>query len=580
MSYVSLLKNIPEFLSQPTGIAVLASLGIHGAIAFLLPLAPVDSKPKQQVASAKPVGLVELNQAEQKRLPQASTPQVALQPVPLQPQVPPLPSFANQQATLPPLPPASSTQLILPPLPKSSTNLSIASLPKGQSLGVLPKRDFQINPINSPNLRTAATQPSARFNEDVKLGESKPLPPANMPELQAATTPVNLPPNYMSASPSVPVPALPPSNMQALQARMPAGMSRSNLPALQAATMPANLPGTPSPLLSDTTPTATGYRNTTPTTQAGSGTPEIAQNQQLIAPIAETPQTRDRLALAGSNLLRSPLQSTPNIPGLLSTPRESGIAKTTTFGDQFNQVKQQYPNLETKVPIAETINTNAGREGKVEGGLVVDAEGKVESVNFLNNSVSSDLKTAAREHLREYFQNNPTQANGKPKYYPFSLSFRSNSIPEVLNHTSPSSLTNQKQASSELRQRLIQLRSSSMGTQPSQVSRSSSEAPVKPLSEHPVRNNLPVLVPADVKPLPELQARNNQVTSTPLATTKPLSELQARNNQAAPVPQVATKPAPEPEVSSNQPSSSVESGQKLLRRLRKLREQRQNSHQE
>ncbi len=580
MSYVSLLKNIPEFLSQPTGIAVIASLGIHGAIAFLLPLAPVDSKPKQQVASAKPVGLVELNQAEQKRLPQASTPQVALQPVPLQPQVPPLPSFANQQATLPPLPPASSTQLILPPLPKSSTNLSIASLPKGQSLGVLPKRDFQINPINSPNLRTAATQPSARFNEDVKLGESKPLPPANMPELQAATTPVNLPPNYMSASPSVPVPALPPSNMQALQARMPAGMSRSNLPALQAATMPANLPGTPSPLLSDTTPTATGYRNTTPTTQAGSGTPEIAQNQQLIAPIAETPQTRDRLALAGSNLLRSPLQSTPNIPGLLSTPRESGIAKTTTFGEQFNQVKQQYPNLETKVPIAETINTNAGREGKVEGGLVVDAEGKVESVNFLNNSVSSDLKTAAREHLREYFQNNPTQANGKPKYYPFSLSFRSNSIPEVLNHTSPSSLTTQKQASSELRQRLIQLRSSSMGTQPSQVSRSSSEAPVKPLSEHPVRNNLPVLVPADVKPLPELQARNNQVTSTPLATTKPLSELQARNNQAAPVPQVATKPAPEPEVSSNQPSSSVESGQKLLRRLRKLREQRQNSHQE
>ena len=580
MSYVSLLKNIPEFLSQPTGIAVIASLGIHGAIAFLLPLAPVDSKPKQQVASAKPVGLVELNQAEQKRLPQASTPQVSLQPVPLQPQVPPLPNFANQQATLPPLPPASSTQLILPPLPKSSTNLSIASLPKGQSLGVLPKRDLQINPINSPNLRTAAVQPSARFNEDVKLGESKPLPPSNMPELQAATTPVNLPPNYMAASPPVPVPALPPSNMQALQARMPAEMSRSNLPALQAATMPANLPGTPSPILSDTTATATAYRNTTPTTEAGSGTPKIAENQQLIAPIAETPQTRDRLALAGSNLLRSPLQSTPNIPGLLSTPRESGIAKTTTFGEQFNQVKQQYPNLETKVPIAETINTNAGREGKVEGGLVVDAEGKVESVNFLNNSVSSDLRTAAREHLREYFQKNPTQANGKPKYYPFSLSFRSNSSPEVLNHTSASSLTNQKQASSELRQRLIQLRSSSMGTQPSQVSHSSSSAPVKILPQHPVRNNLPVLVPAAVKPFPELQARNNQVTSTPLATTKPLSEQLPRNNQAAPAPQVATKPAPEPFVSSNQPSSSVESGQKLLRRLRKLREQRQNSHQE
>ncbi|NJR19781.1 MAG: hypothetical protein HC785_31730 [Calothrix sp. CSU_2_0] len=35
MSYVSFLKNIPEVLTQPTGIAALASLGIHGAIAFI-----------------------------------------------------------------------------------------------------------------------------------------------------------------------------------------------------------------------------------------------------------------------------------------------------------------------------------------------------------------------------------------------------------------------------------------------------------------------------------------------------------------------------------------------------------------
>ena len=572
MSYVSLLKNLPEFLSQPAGIAVLASLGIHGAIAFILPLAPIDStKPKQQVASPKTVGLVELNQAEQNRLPQANTPQVALQPVPLQPQVPPLPNFASQQTTLPPLPPASSTKLILPPLPKSSTNLAIASLPKGQSLGVLPKRDYQINPMNSSlNVRTAAALPSSRFNEDVKLGESKPLAPSTMPELQATKTPVDLPPSNMPQSQTPFVPAMPPDHMP-LQAatKTPARMSRLNLPALQPATMPANLPSSQSPIPYETTPTATAYRNTTPpTTEAGSGTPRIAQNQQLIAPIGETPQTRDRLALAGPNLLRSPLQSTPRIPGLLSTPRESVMAKTTTFGEQYNQVKQQYPNLETKVPISDTINAKAGRDGKVEGALVVDAEGKVESVNFLDQSVSSDLKTATREYFREYFQKNPTQASGKPKYYPFSLSFRSNSSsPEVLRQTTASSVTNEKQASSELRQRLIQLRSSSMATQASnaqppqqrQLSRSSSETAVKPLPEQRVKNNLPVLAPETARPFPEIPAGKNQ---------------------AAPPSEVATKPLSEPELSSNQPSTSVESGQKLLRQLRKVREQRQNSHQE
>src|SRR3712207_3295372 len=95
MSYVSLLKNIPEFLSQPTGIAAVASLGIHGAIALLLPIVPVDSKPKQEASAKRSVGLVELSHAEQSRLPQPGLPQPSIQTqASVFPQVPP-PTLAN-----------------------------------------------------------------------------------------------------------------------------------------------------------------------------------------------------------------------------------------------------------------------------------------------------------------------------------------------------------------------------------------------------------------------------------------------------------------------------------------------------
>ena len=94
MSYVNLLKNIPEILSQPTGIAAIASLGIHGAIALIVPFMPVNSSQSSKNEPPKAVGLMELTAADQNRLPQpASTSQVALE----QPQLPlqqPLPGVS------------------------------------------------------------------------------------------------------------------------------------------------------------------------------------------------------------------------------------------------------------------------------------------------------------------------------------------------------------------------------------------------------------------------------------------------------------------------------------------------------
>jgi hypothetical protein len=157
MSYVSIFKNIPDFLSQPTGIAAIASIGIHGAIAFILPLMPVDSKPKV-VTSSKGVGLVELSQAEQQRLPENSmAPKVGLQAqIPL----PNTNSTLPNQVGFPPLPPGSSTSLILPPVPKSISNYPTYSLPRSQALDLIPGSRF--NPGRSSYTPYTAYNPGSR----------------------------------------------------------------------------------------------------------------------------------------------------------------------------------------------------------------------------------------------------------------------------------------------------------------------------------------------------------------------------------------------------------------------------------
>ncbi|MBD0302931.1 MAG: hypothetical protein ICV85_12375 [Tolypothrix sp. T3-bin4] len=355
MSYVSLLKNIPDILSQPAGIAAIASVGIHGAIAFILPLMPVDSsKSTKQVSSNKPVGLVQLSQADQNRLPQIP----GTSPVALKPQVP-LPNFATQPTQLAALPPAlsSSSQLILPPIPQTPNNYPIASVPKSQSLRIVPqtKGNFQIDTSGFNASKTTA-QSFPRFDKnDIKIARSaQPLSVDRLPELQADNK------------------------------------------------IPEEIPNTP-PLenSSEAMPsTATYGASSTPETMSvGNDVPKIATpNQDLITPVAETPKAGDNLTLAGANLpqWQQSSSSIPELPSATQKPYTVSAAtqeltnKTTTLAEQFVKVKQQYPNIETKQPISLAID-KAGLDRRVEVGLVVNPDGKnVESVEFLDNSVSSE----------------------------------------------------------------------------------------------------------------------------------------------------------------------------------------------
>jgi hypothetical protein len=570
MSYVSLLKNIPDILSQPAGIAAIASVGIHGAIAFILPLMPVDSsKSTKQLSSTKPVGLVQLSQADQNRLPQIpGTSQVALKP-----QVP-LPNFATQPTQLAALPGlSSSNQAISPPIPQTSNNYPIAPVPKGQSLRIIPqtKGNFQIDTSGFNASRTTA-QSFPRFdNNDVKIARSsQPLSVDRLPELQADN-------------------------------KIPEG--QPNTPPMVSS---SDLPSTP-----------TNVASSTPQSMSvGNDVPKIATpNQDLITPVGETPKPGENLTLAGTNLpqWQQTSSSIPELPLATQKPYTVSAAtqdltnKTTTLAEQFVKVRQQYPNIETKQPISLAID-KAGLDRRVEVGLVVNPDGKnVESIEFLDNSVSPASKTAITEYLRNYFQKNPGQANGKPKYYTFSVSPNlspkndagnsSQTTPQVL----PASAINQTslKVPDEVTVKPVSgLRITSK--QPSTIP----QTPEKPLPELQVGSKQPLLLPQFNKPQPSSQVRKNQTLPVLQPNQQQLSQVQSnnqplpiaqvkkpellgariRNNQPLPTtPEANAKPSFAPQISSNQTSPTAPTAkpsQKLLQQLRELRDKREISNQE
>ena len=522
MSYVSILKTIPEIISQPTGIAVLASVGIHGVIALFLPWMQLETKPKETKSPKTGVGLVELNQAAQNRLPQTTTSGLPKQPgiplqaqlpqvgqVPLQAQVPPFPNFALKSPPLPAQPP--TTSLVEPPLtpvPLSPNRVSILPLPQKNQLQVAQTQNFQLQPKFDVSQNDTTTIPRVndrkitRLQDEIGLGKPQPLPssvntsnsqyPTNLPDLQAANIP-------------------------------------KNLSELQPTNIPSNLPNTPASISSN-----------------NSNTPPGLPNQEFVAP-GGTPQPGGNLAMGGTSLPQwQPQQPTPVKPELsppaptTSQVTAQQIAKITSLNDQLRKVRDQYPNIETKKLISETVSGQRGQEGKIEGGLVY-TDGKVESIEFLDNSVPSSLKVAAREYFRDYFQKNPVQANGKPQYYPFRLSFLPNS------NITPTTATPPK-LPALVPQKLPILETSK--TQPSPSGQQNLQQRLRSLPQNQQLPQQQQPIQATVKPTaPPVQVGTNQAQSTPQA-----SRLQLNNS-------------PNP-------------NQKLLQQLRQLKQQRQNSNQQ
>ncbi|MGB6296951.1 MAG: hypothetical protein WBF90_12305 [Rivularia sp. (in: cyanobacteria)] len=578
MSYVSVLKNIPEFLSQPAGIAAIASVGIHGAIAFILPLMPVDdSKPKQKEETAS-VGIMELSQAEQNRLPQTKRPQIsALPKIPLQPGIT-LPGFATQPTPLTKLPPSpDSTTLILPTVPKSGTKPSVSSSPRSRSLPVLPRPNinpsFNANKYSSGLIRRNYEQPT---------------------------------PNLRNSTSSVPRRSTP--------LKTPTVPSSNNLPVLQRGGMPgftnnpAPLPVPPAEIPGIANGNSVAVNPImNPANNGGVNKPRRVRNEDFVAPINRNiPKPGDDLTLAGQKLQRFGQQSSGNTriarvnqpSGNITTNtavQNSNISpknSTLALAQQFNEVKQRFDNVETKPPISEVIKAKPGKEGKVEGTIVVDSRGKVDYFKYVDRSVGSKLDKETRNYFRKYIKENrdSIRKNGTAKVYAFTLDFKSDA---------GNTVEFSKPQQENLADRLRDAKDQPTQKKPENISRSSA----------PVKINVPpspgaVVVPTQTAPVkikPQVQIRTKKPASAPQNNDKKPLEVRLRNSQE--MPKVPSIPKPQARVNVKEPApqatskpsianrlrnvkkesegdskNTSDSTNKLLQRLRKIQENRENSN--
>ncbi|MEH1904994.1 MAG: hypothetical protein V7L04_27375 [Nostoc sp.] len=471
MSYVSLLKNIPEILSQPIGIAAIASLGIHGAIAMIVPLMPMDSSKPNQTASSKTVGLLELSQADQNRLPQ-STPKIGLQQFP---PVAPLsaPNFSGQ-SILPPLAPAPSSQLVLPPLPASSNNYRVSSLPTRQSLRMIP----------SDNLRFDTSKfDSSKYNTSAKFTPS-------VPRVNESTT------KYEPPKP----------------------LALNRLPELQSQRIPDDiLQNAPSSNLSDTSPIPTAQGNRTlQMTQPSNNASRIAQNP-LINSLKQAPRAGDSLTLTRRTTLKT--------PDLSGKGTELAIAQLDSYANLRKEVQQQYPNAEQKPVIRQTLATNKPNlEGAVLGVLVVDRDGKVLDIKFQDKLVSPELQLKARQ----YFNKQSPKGDRRISSYPFNLRFQNNtsnttgtpllSAPGINNNRLSPSPTATFKPLPDLQIRNNQPLSSPAGTLKPLVTPGANSN--QSLSELGIRNNQPTPSSAATTSEPLLLPRVNNSQPMPSAESE------------------------------------------------------------
>jgi outer membrane biosynthesis protein TonB len=160
-SFPDFIKSFPQKLFEPTGIAVMSSVGIHALLAVTLPYLPIASQDKPQ--PIRNVKLVQLTPAEQSRLPQLSPPSLSplpnqlqsLYPLPAYPSTP-LPSLSSSRDSylynlppISPLPPvgngssSSRTSQSSNQQPKSSTQQGT-----NRQLTVLKDSSVRIKPFN------------------------------------------------------------------------------------------------------------------------------------------------------------------------------------------------------------------------------------------------------------------------------------------------------------------------------------------------------------------------------------------------------------------------------------------------
>ncbi|MEB3181838.1 MAG: hypothetical protein VKL59_22815 [Nostocaceae cyanobacterium] len=563
MSYVSLLKNLPDFLSQPAGIAAIASLGIHGALGFLLPLMPVDDN-KGEAASQRQVGLMNLNAAEQARLPQVN-PQAQSPQLGISSQVT-LPNFATKPSELPPLgtlPPLGST---LPPL----GSLPIDKYPRVTSL---PNATQNNNQITDPRMAMGGipTQQYPQYYQGSVTQPQYPVgstrqqvySPTYIPQSPVQNTPQNPPQNSDSG---VPVPPPPPPSAS-LNFGPPLEVSGTKEPTTDAMRKMASVDyssimnqqnwrsGSPNDVVGDTNnsqgteqpdPNQVGNANggktsgqllaalrdsqqpgatpSTPTTNADGG----KTSGQLLA------------ALRNSQQPEVPPSTTPNNQSEQPYKPSAGAVQAISSIDALEKLREQNPGMKPSGVIRRTIDNQAGVEGNASGYVVVK-DGRIAQVDLQTKPSAGNVEQAVKNALTEEIK------GSGDRIIPINLVFKNGSSkPAEANQqkpaasTQPASQTQSNNQTNNNRQQPTTSNNPSPQAKPTTNSPASrlrsnnpQEKPTQETKQPPQTQSKPVREPRPSNQGNSLgsRPRSNNTQQKPTQETKPPSQNQSESTR-------------------------------------------------
>ena len=447
MSYASLIKTVPESLRSSTGLAALASLGIHGLLGAVLPLLPLDSKavePQMQES----IGLVELTASEQSRIPQAATEQITLPAIgtpssvlsPLSPPPPlNLPSTPNSlynypalaTQPLPPLPPPPPLNLPLPGVPPVYKYPFRADLP--QPIRVPLTAPYQNNQSFSP--QSPATKLSIPLPS--QINSPQPLPPPPF------APPTNL---KLPSTPLEPATLFPAQNTNLPQNQVPIANPQITPPATSVLTEKFTDRGREE-LEDRFKKLRLSARN--PAGSTVSATPQQNINRQIIdfrpqtkLPISTRPE---KLPERGRELIlarREELRR-EEFKGNSSTSTSAAVAQKTAQLDKYemrqNTVQENHPKVKTKSPIYKTLrNCQKQFDGSTAViGVVVDTEGKIISEpEFIQKPSAAGAEQVAKDYVMMYpFPKTDESIN---QYFNLEFKYNTGNCPKPTAKLSPS----------------------------------------------------------------------------------------------------------------------------------------------
>ncbi len=473
MSYASftkivpdLLKSVPQKLIQPTGIAVIASVGIHALVGgVLLPRWSMSSEKKSP--PVRNVPLLQLTPAEQSRLPQ----------------MPPssLPSTANQLPPLSSLPYSGSSSL--PPLPSKDSSLfnlpPISPLPplgRIPSLSQSPRQQINLNKLairNSPSRKDLSTpKQSTSFNTQLsKTASRQPLTPPNIELPPPPNTPWPTTGRELAELPRL-TPAYPPAvalNPDGTVPQQPIGpstMPEMPLPPSTPRVLPIDsypIPSAPNlnqSNLADNYPInpMTGKPTQTPQAAALAPNPNQGNSRDTypINPMTGKPtQTPQAAALAPNpnqgnsrdiypiNPMTGKPTQIPPAAALAPIPSQRGVTNNSDSSDRINLAyitklgdwsKRHQTSTQANDPKRVDISGNYPEKARTTGspnsGIVsvavkVDANGKIDSntLELIGTNAPNDVFDREAEAAVRRYQ---FPATGKVESYAVNVHFNNN----------------------------------------------------------------------------------------------------------------------------------------------------------